>query len=68
MYIDDATYNMWIYDRWGDMIFHSNSLEFGWDGYLKGVRAVEDVYVWKVSFKDASGKTHNYDGTVTLLR
>ena len=68
MYIDDSTYNMWIYDRWGELIFHSNSLEFGWDGYLKGVRALEDIYVWKVSFKDDSGKNHSYDGTVTLLR
>jgi gliding motility-associated-like protein len=68
MFINDTTYDMWIYDRWGNTVFHSNSLEFGWDGYLRGTRVQEDVYVWKVSFKDDSGKAHSYDGTVTLLK
>jgi len=66
--IDDATYNMWIFDRWGLMIFHTTGLETSWDGRLNGVKVQEDVYVWKVSFDDVFKKAHDYHGTVTVLK
>ena len=66
--IDNATYNMWIFDRWGLMIFHSTDLETSWVGRLHGVIVQEDVYIWKVSFKDIFNKSHDYHGTVTVLK
>ncbi len=66
--IDDATYNMWIFDRWGLMIFHATDLETAWDGRLHGDLVQEDVYVWRVSFKDVFNKPHDYHGTVTVIR
>ena len=66
--INDATYNMWVFDRWGLMIFHSTGLENAWDGRLHGVVVQEDVYVWKVSFEDVFNQSHDYHGTVTVLR
>lgn len=66
--IDNSTYNLWIFDRWGLMIFHATDLEKSWDGRLNGVKVQEDVYVWKVSFTDDFRKEHNYHGTVTVVR
>lgn|GEM_PF-821297 len=66
--IDNTTYNLWIYDRWGAVIFHASDLETGWDGTLHGTEAKEDVYVWKVSFTDNLFRFHDYHGTVTLIR
>ena len=66
--IDDATYNMWIFDRWGLMIFHATGLETSWDGRLNGVKVQEDVYVWKIHFDDVFNKAHDYHGTVTVLK
>ena len=66
--INNSTYNMWIFDRWGLMIFHSTGLEASWDGRVNGGPAQQDVYVWKVSFEDDFAKSHDYHGTVTLLR
>ena len=70
--INNSTYNMWIFDRWGLMIFYSNDINKAWDGHLLGHEEQpilqEDVYVWKVSFTDDLNKAHQYHGTVTLIR
>jgi gliding motility-associated-like protein len=70
--IDNTTYNLWVFDRWGMMIFYADDLEKSWDGHMKGNAdkpvLQEDVYVWKVKFSDFRGKKHEYHGTVTLLR
>jgi gliding motility-associated-like protein len=70
--IDNTTYNLWVFDRWGNMLFYSDDLEKAWDGHMRGNedRPVlqEDVYVWKVRFNDFTGKKHDYHGTVTLLK
>lgn len=63
-------YDMWIFDRWGDMVFHTNSLDVGWDGRANGGKRVaqEDVYVYKVELKDVFKESHSYVGTFTLVR
>ena len=70
--IDNSTYNLWIFDRWGLMIYHAQGLEQAWDGHMKGREGQpvlqEDVYVWKVSFNDIFHKQHEYHGTVTLIK
>ncbi len=70
--INNSTYNMWVFDRWGMMIYHAIDINKAWDGHMRGNDGApllqEDVYVWKVQFDDFSGKQHQYHGTVTLLR
>lgn len=62
-------YDLWIFDRWGDMIFHGKDLNDKWNGKAnKGSEIVQqDVYVWKVELTDVFGKLHHYIGTVTLV-
>jgi len=69
--IDTTTYNLWIFDRWGMMIFYSDDLEQTWDGRIQGKNGdivMEDVYVWKVKFQDFTGKKHEYKGTVSVIK
>ncbi|MFN8116574.1 MAG: PKD domain-containing protein [Bacteroidia bacterium] len=65
-----ATYEMWVFDRWGEKIFYTDDIKKGWDGRVqgKGAEGKQDVYVWKVRLKDVLGKKHEYIGHVTLLR
>ena len=68
--IDNATYRLLIFDRWGNQIFESHDLEKTWDGRVNNSEDVvqEDVYVWKADFKDFSGRKHEYKGTVSLIK
>ncbi len=64
------SYNLWIFDRWGNKIFYSTDLDQYWDGKVAGKDNIvqEDVYVWKVRFRDPFGKSHERNGTVTVVR
>jgi len=70
--INNDTYNLWVFDRWGLMIYHANDIDKAWDGHMLGHEdkpiLQEDVYVWKVKFNDIFGQLHEYHGTVTLVK
>ena len=59
---------MEIYNRWGELIFVSQDVNIGWDGYYKGRLAKQDVYVYKVKMTFRDGETTTKVGDVTLLR
>lgn len=64
-----TSFQMNIYNRWGQQIFESTSLDgAGWDGRLNGVPQPVGVYVYtiEVTFKD--GQRENHKGNVTLMR
>jgi len=62
------TYNMKIYDRWGEMIFESNNPEIGWDGTYKGKPVEAGVYLYQFYYIDIYFDDHSYVGHVTLTR
>ncbi len=61
-------YSLQIFNRWGELIFESNDLKIGWDGYYRGKMCPLGVYVWKADIKLNDGKVFNKAGDVTLLR
>ena len=65
-----AEFTMRIFDRWGNMIFKSGSVNEGWDGKVqnKSQVAQQDVYVYNIDVKDNLGKKHKYIGTVTIVK
>jgi gliding motility-associated-like protein len=66
------TYEMWIFDRWGQQIYHCNDIYNGWDGKVQngasGQIAQEDTYVWLIEVTDVLHKNHRYIGRVTLIK
>lgn len=61
-------YKLYVFDRWGELIFESDDIKQGWDGYYRGKLCQQDVYVWKADIKLNNGKIYNLSGNVTLLR
>jgi gliding motility-associated-like protein len=63
---------MYIFDRWGNRVFNTNSFENFWDGTFKNKGVPSDVYIWKIiaSYHDCNGLLHSFSlkGDVTLLR
>ena len=68
--LDETTFQLYIFDRWGEQIFESSNSSEGWDGKAnKGKQTAEiDTYVWKVSCYDVLGERHSFIGHVNLLR
>ena len=64
-------FEMRIFDRWGNMVFYSDSIDKGWNGKINntvGEICQNDVYVYQIRIKDNFNKTHKYVGKVTLLQ
>jgi len=64
---------MYVYDRWGGMVFESDDIDDGWDGNAGGQPAPAGVYVWtfRIKFRGEDIKTSGdivFKGTVTLIR
>ena len=68
MYTGILSYDLKIFNRWGEMIFQSNDPKIGWDGYYRGVISPQDVYIWKVEGLYKNGDRYVDAGNVTLLR
>lgn len=61
-------FEMDIFDRWGEKIFTTKSLEKGWDGKVKGSRAKDDVYVYLVKYTMVNKKAYSKTGHVLLMK
>ena len=69
---DILSYDLSIFNRWGELVFESNKLTEFWDGKLsKQVDASNGVYYWQVSMKCKDHdkiKDLTYKGIVSVLR
>ena len=66
-YID---FDLYIYNRQGLLVFHTNDITNAWDGSHKGHPCVQGSYVWilKYTTKDMPKTPQVKKGTVLLLR
>ncbi len=62
-------FKMWVYDRWGNLIFYSDNKRVGWDGYnANGKLMPAGVYVYKLELLLSSGQRTTRVGDITLIR
>jgi len=62
------TYEMLIFNRWGELIFESYDFEGKWDGTYNGQPCPDGTYVWKIIYTDLEGNKEEIVGHVNLLR
>jgi len=58
----------YVYNRWGEQIYYSNSESSPWDGTYKGKQCQQDVYVFVARWRTVDKKPKTYYGHITLLR
>jgi gliding motility-associated-like protein len=58
-----------VFNRWGQLVFHSRDWRGQWDGKINGVMQATNVYIWTLDFthKDTKQK-YSLKGTTTLIR
>lgn len=57
-----------VFNRWGNMMFETKSMNQGWDGAYKGEPQPFGVYVYDIQVVTPTGKIVNKHGNLTLLR
>ncbi len=60
-------YQLLIFNKWGELLFESNDVYRGWNGFYRGQLAKQDVYVWKVRARFIDGQRFEKAGDVTLI-
>ena len=63
-----SSYHLWIYDRWGELLFESDQLFPSWDGTYKGQDLNTGVYVYQVDITMWDATHIIKKGDVTLFR
>ncbi len=61
-------FRMRVFNRWGELVFESNDIERGWDGYYKGHISQQDVYIYQVWVRFVDNKEVQRTGDITLFR
>jgi len=49
---DTRTYELFVFDRWGQVILHSTDESASWDGTINGVLADQGIYVWQIQYME----------------
>lgn len=66
------TIEIFIFNRWGQQVFHTTNADEGWNGYMNnqknGTPCPQDVYIYQINATSYSGKSYKYSGSITLLR
>ena len=68
---DPFSYHLYIFNRWGELVFESNDATIGWSGlYGKdGALVQEGSYTWKIDFKLKQNDARKVEvGSVNILK
>lgn len=63
-----STFNLQIFDRWGEKVFETSSLTDSWDGTYRGQKLNTGVFVYKADGVSIDGQSFQMKGNITLIR
>jgi len=68
--IDPYSYDFYVYNRWGELIWENHDTTFGWDGtYNDGMKCPDGTYTWKIRYKLINNdEKQTVHGHVNLIR
>ncbi|HTA81624.1 MAG TPA: PKD domain-containing protein [Bacteroidia bacterium] len=64
-------FEMYIFDRWGMLLYYTQDMSKGWDGTVQGGSAIcqEDTYVYLITAQSCVDQSkHRYVGRVTIIK
>lgn len=66
--LDPVKFDLKIFDRWGELIYHSRDNNEGWTGSYRGIPLPIGVYLYMGDFITLTGERISKKGTITLIR
>ena len=67
--IDVYSFELVIYNRWGEVVFKSQDINEAWDGTYNGQTVKDGTYMWKLNVRELNtDKRLEYHGSINVLR
>ena len=57
-----------VFDRWGEKVFESNNMNYGWDGTYKGKKTSPGGYLYYAEAVFDDGQRKQVKGGTTILK
>jgi gliding motility-associated-like protein len=61
-------FDLQVFDRWGNVVFTSNSLDNKWNGKMNNETSPVTVFAYIIKVKSCTGRSLEKAGTVTVIR
>ena len=65
--IATAEFKVYIYNRWGELVFYSTDKNFRWYGEYRDQTQYQAVYSYVIEYTDLAGRPTRLSGSVTVL-
>ena len=62
------TFQCWVFNRWGRQVYYWTDPTKGWDGNIKGKKAVPGPYFYIIKATGSDKKVYKLKGDINLLR
>jgi len=67
--IDQTSFELNVFNRWGELVWESHSITDSWDGRNNFNEIVDGMYTWTLKTKDMTNDAkYFYNGHVQILR
>jgi len=63
-----VSFQLQVFNRWGERVFQSNDIQEGWDGKFHGAVCLDGVYFWQIYAKYPAAAAKLLYGTLSLER
>ena len=60
-------FKVYIYNRWGELVFYSTDKNFRWYGEYRGQTQYQTVYNYVIEYTDTAGRPQRLLGSITVL-
>jgi gliding motility-associated-like protein len=61
------SYELWIYNRWGEEIYNTTEITDFWDGSFEGEKCKIDSYIWVIEYFDYNQNFNFLNGHINLI-
>jgi gliding motility-associated-like protein len=66
--LDGLNFEFIVFNRWGQIVFETNSSSASWDGKTDGKMNESGVYAYLLRVNHTDGTTEQQTGNITLMR
>lgn len=67
-YTNISEFRILIFDRWGEVIYESKEVDFGWDAAYHGKVVQDGIYVYKISALGKDNVDYDLTGHITVIK